>query len=342
MDAILFLDKVAKAKRQPIYVLHGDEDFLKRRCRDAIISLVAGDADPSFAVSNFTGDKLAFSTVRNELDTLPFLSPARIVIVDQGDSFVTEHRATLEKYAQAPSKIGVLVLDVKTFPETTKLAKSLPDAAKIACKAPSPYKLHEVEGWCVSWSLAQHRKKLTADGAAALIERVGPQLGLLDQELEKLAIAVGTKPAIGPEDVEAFVGRSRAANVFGIMDAIGDGKPGVSLRILAELLEEGDDPLAILGPLTFQLRKLATVGRLLAQGDSLGPAMDTAGVPKWPQARQSTERQLRHLGRSRLLQIPDWLVEINLGLKGGSPLPARLQLEKLIIKLARPREVATS
>ena len=149
-------------------------------------------------------------------------------------------------------------------------------------------------------------------------------------------------PAIGPEDVETFVGRSRAADVFGILNAIGDGKPGDSLRILAELLEEGENPVALLGALTFSLRKLATVGRLLAQGDSLGPAMDTAGVPKWPQARQSAERQLRHLGRSRLLQIPDWLVEINLGLKGGSPLPPRLQLEKLIVKLARPREAATS
>jgi len=334
MDELAFLDKFAKAKRQPVYVLVGDEDFLKRRCRDAIIALVVGDADPEFAVASYPGDKLDFSTVRNDLDTLPFLAPARIVVVEQADPFVTEHRAALEKYVAAPSKVGVLILDVKAFPETTKLAKALPDAAKIVCKGMPPFKLAE---WCVGWATAGHGKKLAPDAAELLVELVGPQMGLLDSELEKLAVAIGPKASIDATDVDRLVGRSRAGDVFRILDAVGEGKPAEALGVLGQLLEEGDDPLAILGPLTYQLRKLATVGRLLGQGHSLGPAMDTAGVPRWPKARESFDRQVRYLGRRRLDQIPDWLVEINLGLKGGNPLPPRLQLERLIVKLARPR-----
>ena len=282
----------------------------------------------------YPGDRLDVSTVRNDLDTLPFLAPARVVVVEQADGFVTEHRAALEKYVAAPSKLGVLVLDVKTFPETTKLAKALPDAAKVACKAPPAYKLPE---WAAAWAQAHHRKKLTADAAALLLERVGPAMGLLDQELGKLAVAVGDRATISPDDVAALVGRSAAANVFHILDRIGDGKPADALAILGELFAEGEDPLAVLGPLTAQLRKLAAVNRLVGQRQALGPAMDAAGVPKWPQARQSTERQLRHLGRRRLDQLTDWLVEINLGLKGGNPLPPRLQVERLIVRLARPR-----
>ena len=137
MDALTFLDK-PPAKRQPVYALFGDEDFLKRRCRDAIIALVVGDADPEFAVASYPGDKLDFSTVRNELETLPFLAPARVVVVEPADVFVTVHRDSLEKYAAVPSKVGVLILDVKSFPETTKLAKALPDAAKLSCKSPAP------------------------------------------------------------------------------------------------------------------------------------------------------------------------------------------------------------
>lgn len=334
MDALPFLDKSAKAKRQPVYALIGDEDFLKRRCRDAIIALVVGDADPEFAVATYPGDKLDFSTVRNDLDTLPFLAPARIVIVEQADPFVTEHRAALEKYVAAPSKAGVLILDVKTFPETTKLAKALPDAAKLVCKGPPPYKLAE---WCVGWASGHHGKKLAPDAAELLVELVGSQMGLLDSELEKLAVAIGTKTSIDAADVDRLVGRSRAADVFRILDAVGEEKPAEALGVLGQLLEEGEDPLAILGPLTYQLRKLATVGRLLGQGYSLGPAMDKAGVPNWPKIRTGVERQVRYLGRRRLDQIPEWLVEINLGLKGGNPLPPRLQIERLIVKLARPR-----
>ena len=335
MDALPFLDKVAKSKRQPVYVLAGDEDFLKRRCRDAVIALVLGDADPTFAVAAYPGDRLDFSTVRNDLDTLPFLSPARVVVVEAADPFVTEHRAALERYVAAPSKAGVLVLDVKSFPETTKLAKALPDAAKVTCKAPPAYRLPD---WCGDWCAAAHGKKLTADAAGLLVELVGPSMGLLDQEMEKLAVAVGTKPAVGADDVGRLVGRTRAADVFKIMDAIGEGKPAEAMATLARLFEEGLDPLAILGPLTYQLRKLAAVGRLVALGRALGDAMDAAGVPKWPQARQSAERQLRHLGRRRLDQLTDWLVEINLGLKGGNPLPPRHQVERLVVRLARPRE----
>jgi DNA polymerase-3 subunit delta len=336
MDAMAFLEKSAKLKRQPVFVLSGDEDFLKRRCREAIVAGLLGDADAEFAVSVYAAEKLDVTTVRNELDTLPFLAPLRIVVVENADPFVAEHRAALEKYAANPSKVGVLVLEVKTFPETTKLAKALPDAAKVSCKSPSPYRLDEAHSWCVAWCQSRHGRKLTADAAAALVERVGTQLGLLDQELGKLAVAVGERKQITPADVEAFVGRSRAANVFRILDAVGEGKPGEAFGILAELFEEGEAALAVLGPLTAQLRKLGTVGRLLALGQSLGPAMDAANVPKWLQARQSVERQVRHLGRRRLLAIADWLVEANLGLKGGSPLPDRLQLELLLVKLARP------
>src|SRR5262249_8985204 len=125
MDALPFLS-AASPKRQSVYALAGDEDFLKRLARERIIALTLGDADSEVAVAVFAGEKLDFSTVRNELDTRPFLAPYRVVVVENADPFVTEHRQALEQYAAKPSPVGVLVLDVKTFPETTKLAKALP------------------------------------------------------------------------------------------------------------------------------------------------------------------------------------------------------------------------
>ena len=171
-----------------------------------------------------------------------------------------------------------------------------------------------------------------------LIELVGTNMGMLDQELQKLASAGGDNPAIAVEDVQRFVGRSKSADVFRILDAIGDGKPGEALSILEDLFAEGEDPMAILGPMTAQLRKLATVGRLhLKDGMPLGPAMDAAKVPGWDKARMAFERQLKHLGRRRLEKLIGWLTEINLGLKGGNP-PRGRQVERLIVQLARPRE----
>ena len=113
------------------------------------------------------------------------------MIVEAADTFVTENRPALEAYAAKPSSVGVLVLDVKTFPDNTKLAKALPDAAKIACKTPPAYKVYELKPWLVEWAKAAHKKKLAPDAAELMLERVGGSMGSLDQELGKLAVAVG-------------------------------------------------------------------------------------------------------------------------------------------------------
>ncbi|MCS6866818.1 MAG: DNA polymerase III subunit delta [Gemmataceae bacterium] len=336
MDALVFLKQKSVA-RQPVYALVGDEDFLKRHARAKIVAAAIGAVDPLLAVSTYPGDKLDFSVIRNDLETLPFCAPCRVVMVDEADKFVTEYRHELEAYAAKPSPVGVLVLDVKTFPESTRLAKVLPDSAKIVCKSFPAYKLHELKPWCIDWAKTTYQKKLLPEAAEVLLELVGPEMGLLDQELNKLAIAVGKQPEITPDDVERLVGRSKAADVFRILDAIGDGQPGEALSILEELFTEGVDPMGVIGPLTASLRKLALVGRLIHEEKMpLGPAMDAAGIPKWDKIRLATERQLRHLGMNRLQKLTDWLVAINYGLKGGSALPERVQVERLIVQLAMP------
>jgi DNA polymerase-3 subunit delta len=337
MDALAFLDSTAKAKRHPVYVLVGDEGFLRKQCRDAILKAVVGDEDPEFAVSSYSGENIDFSAVRNDLETLPFFCAARFVVVEQADEFVSENREALERYFASPSSVGVLLLEVKAFPETTKLAKALPDSAKLQCKTPTGDRL---TAWCTKWAKTQHQKTLGAAAAVHLVELAGANMGLLASEIEKLSSALGNQPEIKPEDVDKYVRSSAEAFVFGIMDAIGNARPQEALKILARLFEEGDDPNKILGAITSQLRKLANIGRLLAQGQSEGSAMDAAGIPKFQAARQNAAKQVRHLGRKRLAQLPDWLVEINMGIKGRNPLPNDLQLERLIVKLARPRTVA--
>src|SRR5438309_1024991 len=116
MDALQFIDKAAKSKPQPVYVLHGDEALLKREALAALDVLLLGDADPEFARSVVPGLTAEWSAVCSELDTLPFLSPRRVVVIDQADSFVTNNRPALEKLVAAPAKNGVLILDVKTWP----------------------------------------------------------------------------------------------------------------------------------------------------------------------------------------------------------------------------------
>jgi len=332
MDSLTFLERSPPAKPHPIYVLAGDEDFLKRQVRAALKDRVLGEGD-DFGLSSHPGDKADFANVRDELDTLPFLASRRLVLVENADPFVTKHRGSLEKYVSQPSATGVLALEVKAWPATTKLAKLVPDAATIICKAPATAKL---ASWCVQWAKSQHGKTLTAPAAQLLVELIGADMGQLDQELTKLAVYIGEAARIDAEAVDLLVGRSQGANTFKIFDAIGSGRPAEALAILDRLFEEGEDPFRILGAFSFQLRRLAQAARLNQQGLPVGAALERAGIHSF--AARSCEQQLRHLGRRRADRLYDWLLEADLGLKGSSALPPRVLLERLVVRLGRPRE----
>src|SRR5438552_2834411 len=98
MDSLVFLERADRLKPQPIYVLHGDEEFLKRQVLAALYRSVVGDADSAFGLATHAGDKASFAAVRDELETVPFLTARRLVAVEHADPFVTQFRAQLEKY----------------------------------------------------------------------------------------------------------------------------------------------------------------------------------------------------------------------------------------------------
>jgi DNA polymerase-3 subunit delta len=330
MDSLAFLDRARKGKPQPVYVLAGDEDFLKRHVTRSLRRWLLGEEDDAFGYSCYPGDKAVWATVHDELQTLPFLGGHRLVVIEGADPFVTKHRPALERYVAAPAASGVLVLTVNSWPATTRLAKAIDNNGTIVCKAPAASRLPE---WCARWCLAQHGKDLSAPAAHLLVELIGPEMGLLDQEMAKLAVYVGEAARIDAPDVDKLVGHSRAEDVWTIFDAIGAGKTGEALAVLDRLFDQGNAPQAILGAFSYQMRMLARAARLHAQGKALPAALAEAGVQQW--RAEKVQAHMRHLGRRRLARLYEWLLEVDLGMKGGSQLPEKVLFERLIVRLAR-------
>jgi DNA polymerase III subunit delta len=330
MDSLAFLERAARLKPQPLYVLHGDEDFLKRQVLLALRPLVLGPDADDLGVSTHPGDKAAFAAVYDELETVPCFSRRRLVVVENADPFVSRHRALLEKSVGRLPATGTLVLDVKSWPANTKLAKLVEADQTIVCKTPAAYRLPQ---WCVQWAASRHGKELSTAAATLLVELVSPEMGLLDQEVLKLALYVGDAARIDTADVDKLVGSSRAENTWKIFDALATGRPGEALAVLDRLFEQDEEPLRILGAFSMQLRRLAQAARLSGSGQPLAAALERAGVP--PFALKGAEAQLRQLGRRRAERLYDWLLEVDHGLKGGSALPPRTLLERFVIRLAR-------
>jgi DNA polymerase-3 subunit delta len=333
MEAIPFLAN-AKAKLGPLYIVAGDEPFLKRQVIRTLIKRALGDEADAQSISTYAGDKTTFAEVFDELETVPFFDPKRVVLVDNGDPFVSKYRGELERKLTHLPATGLLMLDVKTWAANTRLAKMIDNAATIVCKAPASARM---PAWCTEWCISQYQKQLPMPAASLLVDLAGPEMGLLDQELIKLSIYVGAKAKIEVTDVEKLVGNNRAADTWKIFDAIAAGNVKGAMAILNRLFDQGEEPMRMLGAFSMQLRRLAQATRLSAHGMSLGAALAQSGVP--PFATGSAETQIRHLGRRRLDRLFDWLLQINMDLRGGSALPPRTIFERFLLKLARRNEL---
>src|SRR5947209_7994320 len=270
MDSLTFLEQIDRSEPRPVIAVHGDEDFLKRQVVAALRARVLAGGDEAFGLSAHPGDKATWAAVHDELQTLPFLCPKRLVVVENADPFVSAYRSQLEKYAAAPAPSGLLVLEVKSWPSNTRLAKLLDGPASVACKALAGPKLAE---WCRRHASAEHKKQLVVAAAQLLVDLVGPDMGLLSQEIAKLAVYAGDAARIAVEDVDRLVGNNRAENTFRIFDLIGKGDVAGALALLDRLLGQGEEPLRLLGAFGWQLRRLAQAARLNAQGKPLASAL---------------------------------------------------------------------
>jgi DNA polymerase-3 subunit delta len=343
LSAFDYLAQPEEHPAQPVCVVFGDEPFLRRQSLLALrAEVLCGDeGDLSFAA--FEGRSAQLRDVLDELSTMAmFGGGRRLAVVEEADEFVTRYRSQLEDFVARPAAAGVLVLDLKTFAGNTRLYKAVAAGGLIIdCNCPAAAR---ISGWLRKRGTQIHHVQLAQPAAELLVEMVGPELGLLDQELAKLALMAGSDKTITPELVSRAVGGWRAKTTWEMLDAALDGDPGGALGQLDRLLAAGEQPVALLGQISASLRRLAAATRLVLRAEAtgrrvaLGQALQQAGVRPIPFVMQKSERQLRRLGRSRGAQLYRWLLQADLDLKGASALPPRLILERLILRLAVPQE----
>lgn len=346
-----FLAATGPASRVPVCVLFGGEPFLKRLALHELRRRVVGEETP---IAEFEGPVAEWRDVVDELATVSLFGGGgpRVAVVQDADKFVTKFRDKLEDFVAKPKPTGLLVLDVETWASNTKLYKAVDQAGlQIECRPPEIARgknkvLDEgrLAKWLSQWSQTQHEAALPADAAKVLLELVGPEFGLLDQELAKLALFAGRGGAITPVMVQDVVGGWRTKTTWELIDAAADGDTGEALRQLDRLLQAGQEPIALFGQIAWSLRRFTVATRIFQDAERdqrrvpLAAALEQAGFRKWPpQELQKAERQLIQLGRDRAGRLTRWLLDADLSLKGShsSPARARFVLEHLFAKLSK-------
>ena len=270
-----------------------------------------------------------------------------MVVVEEADPFVKLYREKIEDYVAKPASDAVLILEVKTWPGNTRLAKAVAKVGlTISCQVPQQGReltefTKQLKDWLIHLAKQQHKIKLERSAVDMLLELLPTEVGILCQEVGRLALLVDEKQPIDATLVKENVGGWRTRKTWDMIDAAAEGRAKDALQQLDRLLAAGDDPHALLPQMASTFRKFAAAARVFEQAEqsgrrmSLRSALEQAGMP--PSKIRDAEGQLKQIGRPRAKQLYRWLLAADLELKGynSSKDRARRVLETLVVRLAK-------
>lgn len=164
-----------------------------------------------------------------------------------------------------------------------------------------------------------------------LAAHVGPDLRLLDNEIEKL-LAYRGQEVIRVGDVRALVASVRESNIFELVDALGRCETDKALNLLHAQLDHNAAPPYLLAMITRQFRLLLQMKDLAARGLTLDAAREQLKLH--PFVAQKTWTQALNFALPRLEAAYQKLLDTDLAIKTGRSEPT-LALDMLIVDLTR-------
>ncbi len=373
ISALEYLAAPERHAPRPVCVVFGPEAFLRREAIDRIQKAVLPDEDAEFSLTRLPAETIEDPRlVFDELATSAlFGGGRRVVLIYDADPFVSNHRAALERYVASPKPTGVLLLEVRTWPATTKLFKALAETGlQIACDSP---KEAERSRWMRQRAEKHYGAALDANAAEAIGRIMGDDLGRIDQELNKLS-AIAASAALGDGAAPTIVGDAippapqtavkrkaqpapritsqmvddhvagwQIKTAWSMIDAAADGDLKTALTELDRLIAGGENEIGLLAMTASKLRTLASAQRILSEAQAEGrrisvrEALETTGAKVWPEFLRKAEQQLAQLSPLRAGKLYEWLLEADLALKGSrsSGERARRVLEELFARMAR-------
>lgn len=334
MHATEFLQQARNLPVPGFIVLYGKDQFLCQSVKTAFRDQILGgdaDNDERLGEVRLAGKETEWKSLNDELRLRSMWGERRLIVVENGDEFVSANRARLEKIVERSGKSSVLVLELQSFPGNTKLAKLVnSQALSIECSELTGGRLLN---WMRDVATKLHNKQLDRNAAELLVELVGGSMTLLSSELEKLATYVGEIQRITTADVEAIVGGWRLQTTWAMLDAVRDGQLHLALQHLDQLLNAGEAPQKLLGGMVFYFRKYAEATERLRNTKSFPTALKESKI--FPRDHAPATEYLRRIGRPRAEMILELLSQADLGMKGDSSLPERMQMELLIVSLSQ-------
>jgi len=375
---------MSAAKTPPLALICGEDEFaVKQRAKQLYQQWCdeLGGMDHETieaAVSNSREALAAIARLREALQTLPFFGSGKVIWLRDcnflGDERAASAQAVTETLAELAEELkifswqGVRLLisagkvdKRKTFFKTLDKTGSVENFSGWSADDKDWANRAEIEARS---AIRARQKEIAEEALAELVNRIGPNPRLLDSEIEKLCLFVGSRKQIEAGDVAAICTRNKTARAFALGDALGDRDlPRLLRRLDEELWELKFDPrkseIGLLYGLISKVRAMLLLKEMLREG-WIKPEMDynrfKAQLEHVPADKLPADRRFNPLSlnpyvlykalphakkysRTELVRAMDLLLRCNQRLV-SSGLDEALVLQQALVQIVAPQAAA--
>jgi len=322
------LERSLREGLRPLYLLLGPEIYLRRVAAQAITdAALSRTLLREFNESSFSLVSDAVQSAVAAADQLPMMSDTRVVRIRDFARLREADEEVLIRYLNNPSPSTVMIFSADELDKRKKSSKVLLDVCTVVEFSP----LKDAEAR--SWAKARLKElKVTADDQVLteLIRLVGTDVQTLANELEKLASAAADTGRITMPVVDELIGRSRELSNFELADHLMAGNRKRALETLHRLLEDGAEPVMLVGLIAGNYHRLALGKHLMARG---GREEVFRNISLPPFKRDSYISTLQRSTAAKIARGIQLTAAADLAIKTSQATP-RLQLEMLVCELA--------
>jgi DNA polymerase-3 subunit delta len=332
------LSRLENGKPIPAILLLGDEPYLRDSCRTALVEKYVPEAARAWAVSRYSADRGETNSALEQAQTMAMLSPVQLVFLEDAEAIEglaekkrDEAVAQVTEYLKDPAPFTVLVIEATQLDQRMKWGKLLTEKSLVVeCGLGENLNQRQAAAVATARLMAREQGVEFEPGAAEdLAEFVAADLMRLKTEIEKLAtFAAGRKP-IRREEVSALVVSEKTTTVWELADMLASRQGKKALEFLDRLLREGEEPLQLLGAITWMYRKLIEASEVRGVSNGYQAARALGMRPE--QAELAFE-SARKIPKRRLLAGLGALERADDRLKGGRE-EARAVMEFLVTEL---------
>lgn len=265
VSPVELLARLEKGKAIPAVLLLGEEPYLRDACRAQLIEKFVPEAARTWAVSRYSASRGETQAALDQAQTMAMLSPLQVVFLEDagaieklGEKNRDEAVAQLGAYLDNPAPFTMFIVEAASLDQRMKLGKLLAEKTLVVgCGLGENVGERLAAAVALARALAKEQGVEFEKGAAEdLAEFVAADLMRLKTEIEKLATHAGDKKFISRNDVSSMVISEKTTTVWELADLLAAGKSAKALEFLDRLLRDGEEPLPMLGAMTWMYRKL--------------------------------------------------------------------------------------